>query len=296
MENFLIIRKFINNLFYIFSTYYLLICQSDKINYDLNYFKYLAKNNFHFELEQEKNKIFINSHPSLFYDSAIMILGDYYINNGYFDSVFKFFKTHSFSDTNLLCISDIKLRAIDFFTKKMTISPKSFSNNCNKYKFYNEYFTLLKCGYFLYNFDYKNFDSTYIHFKNSIIDTLINKELNYLFSLRSKKIKQKSLWKAGVYSALLPGLGKAYTGNNGQAISMFLSNALFAGLTFENYKRLGKFHPQTIIFASGFIFFYAANIYGSILSVKYYNFEKMVELHHNIAFSLSIPLRYFKFY
>jgi len=92
---------------------------------------------------------------------------------------------------------------------------------------------------------------------------------------------------------VIPGLGKVYAGNNGQALASFLTVGLMAGITAENYIRLGIEHPQTIFFAGMFSLFYIGNIWGSAVSVQVVKIEKEFENKHNILVGLKLPVSKF---
>jgi hypothetical protein len=81
---------------------------------------------------------------------------------------------------------------------------------------------------------------------------------------------------AGVYSALIPGLGKLYIGYKNQALTAFISNTLLAAQATESYLKSGVKSPRFIITATVFSIFYTGNIIGSIVATKkkkkdYYN-------------------------
>ena len=109
----------------------------------------------------------------------------------------------------------------------------------------------------------------------------------------NRKLKRKSPFVAGMLSAIVPGLGKVYAGNNGQAIASFLSVGLIGGIAVENYIKQGITHPQTIIFGVITSVFYIGNIWGSALSVQLIRNEKNLENKNNILVSLRMPLHKF---
>lgn len=79
----------------------------------------------------------------------------------------------------------------------------------------------------------------------------------------------KSPLAAGIFSALIPGAGKLYTGQVSEGITSFLLNGLLAFVSYNNFKNN---HPvRGWIFAGIGAFFYAGNIYGSAVSANIYN-------------------------
>ncbi|MBK9284282.1 MAG: hypothetical protein IPM51_08150 [Sphingobacteriaceae bacterium] len=145
----------------------------------------------------------------------------------------------------------------------------------------------------LLNHNVQTFDS--ILNKNSFTNTLLQEEAVKLKECAQvqKKIKRKSAFAAGMLSAVVPGLGKVYVGNNGQALASFLTVGVMGGITVENYFKLGIEHPQTIFFASVFSLFYIGNIWGSAVSVQLVKTEKELENKHNILVGIKLPISKF---
>ncbi len=98
---------------------------------------------------------------------------------------------------------------------------------------------------------------------------------------------------AGVYSALVPGLGKFYAGKKKQAIAAFLPVISLAALTYEAYRKDGVRSARFIGFGALFSVFYIGNIWGSTLAVKIRRNEFYKEYDNKILFDLHIPLRNF---
>ena len=73
---------------------------------------------------------------------------------------------------------------------------------------------------------------------------------------------------AGVYSALIPGLGKLYIGYKNQALTSFIANMLLAAQATESYFKSGPASARFIITAGVFSVFYTGNIIGSIAVAK----------------------------
>lgn len=141
--------------------------------------------------------------------------------------------------------------------------------------------------------DYKSFDTLAAKFNSN--DTLLLREEKIIVENQQqlRTLKRKSPIVAGTLSAIIPGLGLAYSGNNGQALAAFIRVAAMGALTIEDYVKLGPKNPQFIIFGSLFSFFYIGNIWGSALSVKIRYDEKVKEIDHNIMVGLRIPVDYF---
>lgn len=79
----------------------------------------------------------------------------------------------------------------------------------------------------------------------------------------------KSSLKAALLSALIPGLGKVYTGEYGDGITAFIVSGLLSYLTYDNFIAHHYFRGYT--FAGLAALFYAGNIYGSAAQAQIYN-------------------------
>lgn len=157
-----------------------------------------------------------------------------------------------------------------------------------------DYFTDLKhfelSGTYLLLHDHAAFDSIQAGFHPK--DSLLNAENEYYrqYNILLQSNKKKSAFLAGALSAVIPGLGKVYTGKPGQGLAAFLRTVPLAAITIENYRVNGFNNPQLYIFGSLFALFYIGNIWGSTLSAKIVYQEKIDEIHHNIVVGLRIPV------
>ncbi len=114
-----------------------------------------------------------------------------------------------------------------------------------------------------------------------------------LYYDRLKGFKHKSPVLAGIYSALIPGLGKFYAGKKKQGIAAFLPVISLAALTYEAWRKDGVKSARFIGFGSIFTIFYIGDIWGSTLSVKIRRNEFNKEYDNKILFDMHIPLRNF---
>ena len=105
------------------------------------------------------------------------------------------------------------------------------------------------------------------------------------------KHKRKSPVIAGMLSGIIPGSGKLYAGKKGEAISAFIAAAGLGLVTWENYRKNGWNSFGTIAFGSAFVFSYAANIYGAVVTVNVLETEYRNNVKNSILFNLHIPLR-----
>ncbi len=89
------------------------------------------------------------------------------------------------------------------------------------------------------------------------------------FYYQKKFPKQKSITTAAIFSAIIPGAGKIYTGEIGDGITTFISTALSAYLAYTNFNADHQFRGW--LFTGLTAFFYGGSIYGSAASAQIYN-------------------------
>lgn len=92
-----------------------------------------------------------------------------------------------------------------------------------------------------------------------------------LLRLRSAWITAgwKSPFWAGVFSAVLPGSGKIYTGDTDDGITAFILTSVFSYLAYTNFEH--EHTTRAWIFTLSTAGFYLGNIYGSVISAQLHN-------------------------
>lgn len=108
-------------------------------------------------------------------------------------------------------------------------------------------------------------------FEQTAITTLSG-ELKVKFSellLATQQPPAKSPLKAALLSAIVPGLGKIYTGKTGDGVTAFLTTGLMAFLAVDNYRHGHDF--RCAVFSVSSVLFYAGAIYGSAASAQIEN-------------------------
>ena len=98
-----------------------------------------------------------------------------------------------------------------------------------------------------------------------------------------KKIASKKPWKSALYSALIPGLGKAYIHRYRSFAVTLFSHAIYGLQLHESYRKLGVKHPVTILNMALFGIFYSATIYGSYTETKKIKKEKKHQLLYDAS-------------
>lgn len=79
----------------------------------------------------------------------------------------------------------------------------------------------------------------------------------------------KSPFFSGFLSAIIPGAGKFYTGEIGDGITSLLLTGILSFLAYDNFN--AAHNTRAWIFTGLAAYFYAGNIYGSVISAKKYN-------------------------
>jgi hypothetical protein len=262
---------------------------------DFNFIIHLSNNKLYREAEKEKDRLFKNYNvPQSYRDSINFFLGQAYYHSGTLSKArLRFMEISSdapflyYKGRFLSALIDAEQNIPDSALQKIENIELSTSNDINELRNFE------MAGMALLKKDYGLFDSLS---KNSkFTNPVLNEEFPLLqkYYKAEQKIKRKSALLAGTLSTFVPGLGKVYVGNNGQALATFLTCGLMGGVAFENYYRLGISHPQTILFSGIFALFYIGNIWGSAVSVQVAKIEKQSENKHNIMVSLKLPVRNF---
>jgi|SRR6185312_8831119 len=109
------------------------------------------------------------------------------------------------------------------------------------------------------------------------------------YSLEIQDIKHRyehspkhSTFLAGLYSTLIPGMGKLYLGYKQQAISAFIENIALGGVAAESYFKAGPLSARFIITGALFTLFYGGNIWGSALLAKKQKIDYKKQLDYEI--------------
>jgi hypothetical protein len=261
---------------------------------DFNFIIHLAKNKLFNEAEKERDLLFADKDLNpLYLDSVNYFIGlEFYNEKKYEEAKRSFLKVSDvvffyYKARFLAGLIDTENSKIDSALYNYNSIEESSNPDLNDLK----QFEIV--GLYLLQKKYKTFDSLALNcsFKNKVL----TEELENLKKCANidRNIKRKSMFVAGCLSAVVPGLGKVYAGNNGQALATFLTCGLFGAIATENMIRQGVKNPQTIFFSGMFGLFYIGNIWGSAVSVQLVKTEKQFENKHNILVGLKLPISKF---
>ena len=147
-----------------------------------------------------------------------------------------------------------------------------------------------KASFYLLQRDYINFGLLADQFTGSYFP-IANEEVSLKkYYENIKNFKTKSPWLAGGLSAIVPGMGKFYTGYKGEGTTAFLTVLSLAAISTESYLRAGPKSFQFISTSTLFSIFYIGNIWGSVHSVKKRNESFFKEIERKVKLDMHIPL------
>jgi len=175
------------------------------------------------------------------------------------------------------------------YDKAQTILEKYSASSPNSK--YNEALTVNLAGIALLKRDLKSFDYFAKNFKFE--QYYYTESYNQLMNVRNTldNHKKKSPFVAGVFSAVIPGAGKWYAGQIGEALTAFFTVGIFSAITAENWVKNGFNDWKTITFGTIGSIFYIGNIYGSVASVKVYRNQFNDNQNHTILLGIHLPVR-----
>jgi tetratricopeptide (TPR) repeat protein len=99
---------------------------------------------------------------------------------------------------------------------------------------------------------------------------------------QGKEIKYKSPALSGALSAVVPGLGKVYSGYWKDGLIAFLFTSVSSWQSYRGFKKDGIKSPYGWIYGFMSVGFYVGNIYGSVKAANKYNYTKNHIISHEI--------------
>lgn len=100
----------------------------------------------------------------------------------------------------------------------------------------------------------------------------------------------KSKWLAGILSASVPGLGKAYAGRKMDGLATFITLAFFGWQAFDGYSHDGPASIKGAIFAACGSGLYVGNIYGSVAAIDAENGKRKKAFGERVKFAVQFQL------
>jgi tetratricopeptide (TPR) repeat protein len=133
----------------------------------------------------------------------------------------------------------------------------------------------------------KQWDNAYttlstIEFKDKTTSDLLQ------FAYVGQHLPRKSKTLAGVYSTIVPGLGKLYCNRKIDALQSFFSTAILGWQAYDGFHKDGVSSMKGWIFGTIGGLFYLGNIYGSVVAAEIYNEEHEAKLLSTIKVYLNV--------
>jgi hypothetical protein len=97
----------------------------------------------------------------------------------------------------------------------------------------------------------------------------------------------KSKWLAGILSAGIPGLGKAYAGRKMDGLATFISIAFFGWQAYDGYVNDGSTSIKGAIFLASGVGLYLGNIYGSVRAIDVENDKRKKAFTDRVQFAVQ---------
>jgi hypothetical protein len=101
--------------------------------------------------------------------------------------------------------------------------------------------------------------------------------------LRMQKFDSRSPAVSAMLSAVVPGLGRVYSGRPKSFANTFATVVMFGAQSAESIHRLGIKNPLSIVMLTGFTTFYIGNIYGSYKDLKKVKKETQTQFYYDAS-------------
>ncbi|MBU2586237.1 MAG: hypothetical protein KKH32_13035 [Bacteroidetes bacterium] len=180
--------------------------------------------------------------------------------------------------------SSLKSVAIKEYIKNQFLQQNDFYfyklfSNSENYDWLEYYYTL-KLTVKLRSINDSEIEKDFGNVKNISTQLFI---AEHTAKMRSLKSKDPVI--AGIMSGVIPGSGKFYTEKYSDGVISFLLTGLFGFLAYDNFSAGHNFRGW--LFAGIGSFFYAGNIYGSIISANLFNREQKEKFQNELYHGLS---------
>lgn len=104
-------------------------------------------------------------------------------------------------------------------------------------------------------------------------------------------LPQKSPWRAGLYSALLPGSGYWYAGNKTRSVFAFLGAVALGCIVAENNIHYGPSDWRSILWDVAGAGYYIGNVCGSVGALAEQQRKRYDAQTSSVLYNIHIPLR-----
>ena len=126
----------------------------------------------------------------------------------------------------------------------------------------------------------------------NFLDTLkTNNSQNILiknFAEAGEQLPRKNKFLSGLFSTVIPGAGKVYSGRSWDGIFSFITIGLTGWQAYEGFREDGTHSIKGWILGSISSIFYLGNIYGSVVAAQIYNEQQEENLLNKLKLSINV--------
>lgn len=106
---------------------------------------------------------------------------------------------------------------------------------------------------------------------SDIVEVSKKAEVYHEFALRGRQLPTRSPLFAGIFSTILPGVGRVYTGRIGDALNSVIIIGISGWQAYDGFQRDGFSSIKGWTLGTICGIFYVGNVYGSVVSARVFN-------------------------
>lgn len=250
----------------------------DSANHIYSFAKHLYCTGDIIRAKSELQRLLTLNYSFQYEDTINYLIGRSFQQLENFERSDEYFSKFYNSKSSLKSISIKEYIKNQFFQKNDLYFYKLFSDS-ESYDWLEYYYTL-KLAVKLRSINDSEIERDLENVKNISMQLFVAEH-----TAKMRSLKSKNPVTAGILSALIPGSGKIYTEKYSDGVISFLLTGLFGFLSYDNFSANHNFRGW--LFAGISTFFYAGNIYGSIISANLFNREQKEKFQNELYHGLS---------
>jgi hypothetical protein len=223
-------------------------------------------------------------------DSILYLKGIQFYEKKQFDSSVFYLQKISNSSPTFTHAKLVQAIALSYLNNPELAISKSLNAVSNSDSVIKQIKILLLASNAIIHKNYSSYDSLIAQINDSLyIYNSLQTTLNKWSKKRTQKVK--SGFVAGIFSAVVPGLGKVYAGKGFDGLSTFFTHVPLVFILNESLQNSGVNSGRFITFASITSLFYIGNILTSYHDVKLSRKEVDFERKNEVLLQCNIMLR-----
>lgn len=111
------------------------------------------------------------------------------------------------------------------------------------------------------------------------------------YAKEGKRLPHKNEFLAGLFSSIIPGMGKMYCNRSWDGFFSLVTIGLTSWQAYDSFRKDGTKSVKGWFFGSMSTVFYLGNIYGSVVSAKIYNEQQEEKFLAKVKLSVNVELR-----